>query len=58
MPRVAEIKEINGQIWARLETESDEGVVTLWTPTEIEEHRITSVRDFLIDQFNAWKDRQ
>jgi len=57
MPKIAEIKEIDGQIWTRLEMHSSEGAVTLWTQEEIAEYRRACVRDFLIDLFDQWKDR-
>ena len=58
MPRIAELKEIDGQLWARMEMDRDEGAVTLWTNEEIKDFKHVCIRDFLIDLFNQWKDRQ
>lgn len=57
MPKIAELKEINGQIWARLEMNTDEGEVTLWTKDEIKDYRLASVRDFLVDLYQDFKDK-
>ena len=34
MPKIAEIKEIKGGTWVRVEIEGDEGSITLWTEEE------------------------
>lgn len=57
MPRIAELKEIDGHIWAKLEMNLEEGQVTLWTNEEIRDFKHACVRDFLIDLFQQWKDR-
>jgi len=57
MPQIAEIKEIDDQLWVRMKMEGDEGQVTLWTDKEIKEFKHACVRNFLIDLFNQWKDR-
>jgi len=57
MPSIAEMKEIDGQLWVHVKIEGDEGQVTLWTDKEIKEFKHACVRDFLIDLFNQWKDR-
>lgn len=36
MPRVAEIKELDGGVWARVEMNPDEGAVSLFLPSEVE----------------------
>jgi hypothetical protein len=38
MPKIAEIKEIDGGILARIEMVGDTGAITLWSPDEIENH--------------------
>jgi hypothetical protein len=58
MPRVAEIKEIDGKLWVRLELPVTEGSITFWTDEEIKQHAIASVKDFLLDLFLQWKERQ
>jgi hypothetical protein len=59
MPRIAEIREIDGCTWVRLVVDGKpEGTIMIWDSAEIRECRIAAVRDFFIDQFNAWKDRQ
>jgi len=63
MPRIADLREIDGKIWARLEEiESDNintsgGQITIWSAAEIKQYKESCVRDFLIDVFNQWKDR-
>ena len=34
MPKIAEIAEISGGAWVRVEIEGDEGQITLWTEEE------------------------
>jgi hypothetical protein len=58
MPRIAELREIEDQMWARMEMDKYEGAVTLWTEAEIRQHANAAVRDFLIDLYHQWKDRQ
>ena len=58
MPSIAEMKEIDGQLWVRVKIEGDEGQVTLWTDKEIKEFKHACVRDFLMDIFNQWEDCQ
>ena len=57
MPKIAELKEIDEQLWARMEMDRDEGEVTLWTNDEIKAYGHACVRDFLTDLFHQWKDR-
>jgi hypothetical protein len=54
MPKIAELREIDGSLWVKLEMNADEGQVTLWTAEEIEEHSQTSVKDFLNNLFQQW----
>lgn len=39
MPKVAELREIDGAIWARIEIDAKDGVVELLSAKEIEERR-------------------
>ncbi len=56
MPKIAELREIDGHLWARLEEmTADQGQVTLWTPDEIRQHSESAVQDFLISLFHDWK---
>ncbi len=56
MPKIAEIREIDGAVWVRLEEFTGEsGKVTLWSEDEIEEHANASVRNFLTDLLNQWR---
>lgn len=57
MPMIAELREIDGALWAKLEMDAVEGQVTLWTVQEIKDHGHACVRDFLIDLFQRWKDQ-
>lgn len=57
MPQVAEIKEIDEQIWCRVLVNPIHGQITLWTLEEISQYKRDCVRDFLIDLFDQWKDR-
>jgi len=57
MPRIAEMREIDGQLWVRVETTEEDGQVTLWTSAEIKEHANCAVRDFLLNLYDDWKDR-
>ena len=34
MPKIAELREIDGGMWARIEIKNDDGEVTLWTGAE------------------------
>ncbi len=34
MPEIAELKEIDGEIWARVRMNKDDGGITLWTESE------------------------
>jgi hypothetical protein len=58
MPMIAEIKNIEGQTWVRLETVGKaEGMITLWDSDEINNYKRACVRDFLMNLFDQWKDR-
>ena len=39
MPEIAEIKEIDGAIWCRVNLKGDDGSIGLYTPKEIEDIR-------------------
>ena len=50
MPRIAEIRKINEQVWVRLSEEGnldmlEAGGVTMWTPQEVEAHRHQAMQD-------------
>lgn len=58
MPQIAEIKEIEGQLWCRvLIDDPAQNQITLWTQEEIAQYKRACVRDFLIDLFDQWKGR-
>ena len=58
MPRVAELREIDGYVWAKLESfTGNTGEVTLWSRKEIQEYKEACVRDFLMGLFDQWKDQ-
>ena len=38
MPRIAEIREIDGECWVRMEPKGDEGALTIWTAEEVRRH--------------------
>lgn len=60
MPKIADIKEIDGQVWVRIETGPDTApsCLTIWSNDEINQYKRDCVRDFLIDLFDRWKDHQ
>lgn len=44
MPRVTELKMIDGALWARVDVDLDEGAVVLWTDEEARQAKRESYR--------------
>ena len=49
MPKIAEIKEIDGDVWVRVEVDVDQGSITLWT----EEEKAAVTREAVEDEREA-----
>ncbi len=46
MPRIVELKEIDGELWARIGRPGDfKDGVSLWTQGEKEAHRVNTLQD-------------
>lgn len=57
MPKIAEIKVIDKEVWCRVELSRNTDVcrtISLYTPDEIEMIKHQAVRDFLNYQFEDW----
>ena len=60
MPRILEMKEIDGAVWARLQidTTKDEGSVYIWTIDEAKRDRASAIRSFCFDLANQYIERE
>lgn len=54
MPRIAEIKIIDKDVWCKVELERSTdvcGTISLYTPSEIKDIERSAIKNFLIDIF-------
>jgi hypothetical protein len=57
MPRIAELRHIDGHVWTKLEIHT-ESPITLWTEEEVKQHAHLAVKDFLINLWLDWKEQR
>lgn len=51
MPRIAELREIDGEIWCRVGTPNDfPSGIALWTPDEVERAKKDAVNAYIFEQ--------
>lgn len=51
MPRIAELREIDGEIWCRIGKPGDfPSGIALWTPDEVERERQEAVNAYILEQ--------
>jgi hypothetical protein len=53
MPRLCQLKEIDGALWARLDIDYDGGSVSLYTPIEIKQMKDQVIKD-VISALRNW----
>ena len=57
MPKIAEIKVIDGSLWAKMDIDpvnKDDSMVTVWTPEEIKNHDYQMFMDLCRALYEAY----
>lgn len=52
MPRIAEIKVENNEVWVKIQTREFNGEVQLWTAEELKQHDYRVIVNFLNEKIN------
>lgn len=58
MPRILELKEIDGALWARIgmveDCPQEDSYIHLWTAKEAKDHKASAIRSFCFTLANAY----